>query len=88
MLKLEFTQAAAEVINDRFIGAASDSGSTSHRLLVDEIVVEGNASVLRLTKMLCGRVERHGYSALVGPRHRSLRLVGNQLLIFLLSCIL
>ena len=74
--KLEFSQAAAEVINDRFIGVASDSGTTaSHRLLVDEIVVERNASVLRFSKILCERVETRGYSALVGPRHRPLRWV-------------
>ena len=75
MQKLEYAQAAAEVINDRFIGAASDSGTTSHRLLVDEIVVERNASVLRLSKILCERVETRGYSAFVGPRHRPLRWV-------------
>ena len=77
MQKLEFTQAAAEVINDRFNGASSDSGTASHHrsLVVDEIVVERNASVLRLSKILCGRVETRGYSALVGPRHRPLRSV-------------
>ena len=68
-------QAAVEVINERFSGAASAESGTSYQLLMDEIVVERNASVLRLSKILCRRIENQGYSAVVGPRHRPLRLV-------------
>ena len=65
-------QAAVEVINERFSGLG-----TSYQMLMDEIVVEKNASVLRLSKILCERIETQGYSAVVGPRHRPLRLVAD-----------
>lgn len=65
-------QAAVEVINARFSGA-SHSG-TFYQLRLDEIVVDRNASVLRLSKILCQRIETQGYSAVIGPTHRTLRL--------------
>jgi hypothetical protein len=37
------------------------------------VQTDNKTSSLRLSKLLCDRIEKRGYSAIIGPSHRTMR---------------